>query len=338
MNLEHTNSVPEDLKKLLRIIALNFYGFEYYLCIEYLNIYSCIREDELAEILKLDLKALHQYLMTLKKDHFLNEKLMIDIQKDGKHVKHSFFYINYIAAVNVIKFKLDKIRDKVEKEDLETTKSFFYCVNCHHVFSEYDLKDIFMTMRCSRCYGEVREETKVYKNLLKLFNSQLKPVFDLLNKVDKLKLPDSVLRPVAHNENYAHRKVVLGEQINYVRKEDLENPKGLEILKYPVHKIEDDVPKKEFRQNLELSILDKLLKYEYKSIKADKNDQRVPDDVDDIPDERNFPTIMVNGKAVRFDKISPELTNEMNEQEKETYISVISDLYTQVFDNYSSEF
>lgn len=49
--------VPNELKTLLRLIMRIFYSFELYLCIEMLLIYPCLKEEDLAELLRLDLKT-----------------------------------------------------------------------------------------------------------------------------------------------------------------------------------------------------------------------------------------------------------------------------------------
>lgn len=54
----------------------------------------------------------------------------------------------------------------------------------------------------------------------------------------------------------------------------------------------------------------------------------------EVPDEKNLPLIYVDGKAIQFDKITPEITDQMNEVEKEAYKNVISDLYSQVYNNF----
>ena len=49
--------VPDELKTLLKIIMRVFYSFELYLCIEMLLIYPCLKDEDLAELLRLDLKT-----------------------------------------------------------------------------------------------------------------------------------------------------------------------------------------------------------------------------------------------------------------------------------------
>lgn len=51
--------VPNDLKTLIRIIMRLFYGFELYLCMEMLLVYPCLKEEDLADLLRLDLKLVY---------------------------------------------------------------------------------------------------------------------------------------------------------------------------------------------------------------------------------------------------------------------------------------
>lgn len=255
MNAEISfNCVPDDLKELIRIITLNFYGFDFYLCTEYLMIYLCLREDILAEKLKIDPKIVHEHLLKLKKDKILNEKLMVDIQRDGKRIKHHFFYINFRSAVNVIKYKIEIIRERIENEQLKSTQTIYKCANCHKFFTEIDFKDFFLTMKCPRCYGEIREEIHEFRNLVQIFNSKMSRVFELLKKVEKITLPLSVIRPMAYIEKQINDKTVLREKINDEEKE---------LTKQSNAKILNDQSEKD----LEEKVLAKLFKHEYKKIK-----------------------------------------------------------------------
>ncbi|CAF0755991.1 unnamed protein product [Brachionus calyciflorus] len=195
--------VPSDLKTLIRIIMRNFYSFELYLCMEMLLIYPCMKEDDLAEVLRLDLKVVHQYLVNLKKEKFLNEKCIMETSPDGKQTKFSYFFINYKMIVNVIKYKLDQIRVRIESEEKQiTTRSLFKCTLCAKTYSDLDTKDIFLTMRCTHCGGDIDEDTSAIpkqsaRNLLHKFNTQMKIVFELLSKVEHVRLAEFLLRPEA---------------------------------------------------------------------------------------------------------------------------------------------
>ena len=192
--------VPADLIRLIRIVMRTFYGFELYLCMEMLMIYPCLKEEDLADLLRLDLKVVHQHLVNLKKEKFLNEQSIMETSQDGRLSKHSYFYINYKMMVNIVKYKLDKIRIQIESDENQfTTRANFKCTNCKKTYSDLDTKDIFLTMTCLYCGCEVDEDTsclptRASRNLLNKFNTQMIVIFELLGKVEHIRLADYILR------------------------------------------------------------------------------------------------------------------------------------------------
>lgn len=193
--------VPANLKTLIRMIMRAFYQFELFLCMEMLLVYPCIKEEDLADLLRLDLKHVHQHLVNLKKEKFINERSIMETSPDGRQSKHSYFYINYKMMVNVIKYKLDKIRIQIESEEKQcTSRANFKCTNCSKTYSDLDTKDIFLTMMCLYCNHEVEEDVSCLpnrssRNLLAKFNTQMEIVFELLSRVEHVRLADDILRP-----------------------------------------------------------------------------------------------------------------------------------------------
>jgi transcription initiation factor IIE alpha subunit len=195
-------TIPDDLKLLIRTIMRTFYGFELYLTMEMLMMYPCIKEDDLAELLRLDLKVMQQNLKNLKKEKFINEKALMETSQDGnKQSKQNYFYINYKMMVNVIKYKLDKIRQQIEIDDKQfTTRAQFKCTQCHKTYNDLDTKDIFITMRCVYCGGDIDEDassmpSRINRNLIHTFNTQMRTIFELLSRVENVRLADHLLRP-----------------------------------------------------------------------------------------------------------------------------------------------
>jgi transcription initiation factor TFIIE subunit alpha len=181
-----------------------------------------LKEDDLAELLRIDLKIVHQHLLNLKREKFINEKsIMITQSPDeqqqnavdappkyeskwaiqARTTKHSYFYINYKMMVNVIKYKLDKIRILIESEESQfTTRANFKCTQCKKTYSDLDTKDIFLTMQCLYCGADVDEDVSALPkrsagHLLNKFNTQMAPLFELLSRVEHVRLADFLLRP-----------------------------------------------------------------------------------------------------------------------------------------------
>ena len=213
-------AVPANLKTLIRMIMRAFYGFELYLIVEMLMQYPCIKEEDLADLLRLDLKAVHQQLVNLKKEKFINERSIMETTPDGRQSKHSYFYINYKMTVNVIKYKLDKIRIQIESEEKQcTSRANFKCTNCSKTYSDLDTKDIFLTMRCLYCNHDVEEDVSTMpnrssRNLLAKFNTQMEIVFELLSRVEHVQLADDILRPEPIDISHVLEKLSGGSPVS----------------------------------------------------------------------------------------------------------------------------
>ena len=71
MDGELHTSVPEDLKRLVRMVVRGFYSMEYAVVIDMLVRHPCVKEDDLAELLKYEKKHL-RFVMRLILNYFMN--------------------------------------------------------------------------------------------------------------------------------------------------------------------------------------------------------------------------------------------------------------------------
>jgi len=167
--------------------------------------YPCLREDDLCDLLKFDKKVLRAKLATLKTDRFVQIKLRIETGEDGKAVKVNCYFINYKIFVNIVKYKLDMMRKKMEVEERDaTSRSSFKCSGCDKQFSDLEADQLFDPMsgefKCTFCGSPVDEDEsampkKESRKLLATFNEQMEPLFNLLRIVEDIKLADEVLEP-----------------------------------------------------------------------------------------------------------------------------------------------
>ncbi|XP_071818763.1 general transcription factor IIE subunit 1-like isoform X2 [Apostichopus japonicus] len=202
---ELLTEIPDELKKLAKYVMRGFYPVEHVLIVDLLVRNVIMKDDDLAELLKFDKKQLRIMLNKLKNDKLLKSTLRVETQADGKTNRHNYYFINYKVFVNVVKYKLDKMRQKIESRERESTsKALYRCVNCDKQYNEYDTGDLmdFMTgeMKCTLCGAEVEEdetaapEKDTYMQIA-LFNEQMRPLFDLLKEVEHIKLSPEVLEP-----------------------------------------------------------------------------------------------------------------------------------------------
>ena len=197
--------VPEALKRLVRYVIRGFYSIEHAIIIDMLVHHPCIKEDDLCELIKFERKVLRGLINTLKSDKFVKSKVRIETSTDGKQSHHTYYFINYSSFVNVVKYKLDHIRKKIEMEERESTsRASFKCPSCSKTYTDLEADQLFdfviQKFICIFCRSEVEEEAssvprKDARTLMVKFNEQLEPLFALLREVEDVKLAPSILEP-----------------------------------------------------------------------------------------------------------------------------------------------
>jgi len=197
--------IPSSLKQLARLVVRGFYDIEYSLIVDMLVRYPCMREDDLCDLLKFDKKVLRSKLATLKSDKFVQVKLKIETGEDGKACKVNCYFINYKIFVNIVKYKLDHMRKKMETEERDaTSRSSFRCSNCNKQFSDLEADQLFdfvtQEFKCTYCSCSVEEDEsampkKDSRLLLAKFNDQMERLYELLRIVEDIRLAPEVLEP-----------------------------------------------------------------------------------------------------------------------------------------------
>merc|ERR1719211_124156 len=122
-----------------------------------------MREDDVAGLLKFDKKMLRARMTLLRNDKFLQIKQRIETDEEGKVVKMNCYYINFKIFVNIVKYKLDLMRKKMETSERDaTSRSSFKCTSCTKTFTDLEADQLFdpMTMdfKCTFCSSPVEED------------------------------------------------------------------------------------------------------------------------------------------------------------------------------------
>ncbi|TRY79901.1 hypothetical protein TCAL_10048 [Tigriopus californicus] len=197
--------VPSSLKQLARLVVRGFYGMEDALIIDMLVRFPCLREEDLAELLKFDKKMLRAKISLLRVDKFVQTKQRIETDEEGKVVKMNCYFINYKVFVNIVKYKLDHMHKKMETSERDATnRSSFICKRCTKTFTDLEADRLFdpqtFGMRCTYCSGEVEEDESAgpksdSRLLLAKFNEQMEKLYDILKAVETIRLAPVVLEP-----------------------------------------------------------------------------------------------------------------------------------------------
>ncbi|XP_065649221.1 general transcription factor IIE subunit 1 [Hydra vulgaris] len=198
--------VPPILKRLAKTVAYALYEPEQIVTINILTKYPCIDEDTLMEKLQFDKRQLRQVLGRLKNDKLVKQRVVKEKQQDtGVLNVYNFYFINYNLFVNVVKYRLDHMRKKLENEEQQAkNRPSFQCEQCSKTFSDLEVDRLldFSTglFKCTFCNGLVEEDVSYIKNYsssssLAKFNEQLETIFKLLRQCENINLAPEVLEP-----------------------------------------------------------------------------------------------------------------------------------------------
>ncbi|XP_065225945.1 general transcription factor IIE subunit 1 [Planococcus citri] len=197
--------VPSSLKQLARLVARGFYTIEDALVVDMLVRNPCMKEDDICELLKFERKMLRSRIAGLKNDKFIQVRLRMETGPDGKAQKVNYYFINYKTFVNVVKYKLDVMRKKMETEERRaTSRASFICHKCCKTFTDLEADQLFdittNEFRCTFCYDIVEEDLSALpkhdsRSMIARFNSQFEPLYVLLREVERLRLAPELLEP-----------------------------------------------------------------------------------------------------------------------------------------------
>ncbi|SPP76777.1 general transcription factor IIE subunit 1 [Drosophila guanche] len=203
--VRYVTEVPSSLKQLARLVVRGFYSLEDALIIDMLVRNPCMKEDDIGELLRFEKKQLRARITTLRTDKFIQIRLKMETGPDGKAQKVNYYFINYKTFVNVVKYKLDLMRKRMETEERDaTSRASFKCSMCSKTFTDLEADQLFdmatLEFRCTYCGSSVEEDSaampkKDSRLMLAHFNEQLQPLYDLLREVEGIKLAPEVLEP-----------------------------------------------------------------------------------------------------------------------------------------------
>ncbi|KXJ21248.1 General transcription factor IIE subunit 1 [Exaiptasia diaphana] len=158
--------VPPVLKRLAKLVVRGFYEDEHVALVNVLTNakHPCVKEEDLMELLKFDKRQLRQVIMRLKNDKLIKQRVHKEKQPDtGTMLTFNYYFINYKLFVNVVRYKLDHIRKKIESDEKQAkNRPSFLCTQCANKYSDLEVDRLIDMMtgllKCTYCSGTVEED------------------------------------------------------------------------------------------------------------------------------------------------------------------------------------
>ncbi|CAJ0579625.1 unnamed protein product, partial [Mesorhabditis spiculigera] len=197
--------IPPALDKLLLLMVKNFYSAEQCLLVYYIMRAVCIKEEKLRERVQFEHKQMREWMAQLKKDKVVRERLITQKNENNRSINMIFYFINYRALANVLTFKIDHMRQRLEAREKDTVqKAHYKCTKCSMQYETIDMDRIFdpftQTLVCWRCKGEVELDesagpTNETRSLLARFNEQMLPMFTVIRELAGIQLAPHLYEP-----------------------------------------------------------------------------------------------------------------------------------------------
>ncbi|KAK4242499.1 hypothetical protein C8A03DRAFT_11253 [Achaetomium macrosporum] len=187
----------EVVRTLVRSVIRAFYTTQEILVIDALVMHSALRDDELAYLMKMNLKDLHRLCAGLRDARFLVVHTQPEIlEGKARPINRTYYFIDYRQTVDAIKWRVYKTDKDMQGSVQPTDESKEYsCPRCRAQWTQLEVLDSVSAagFTCQRC-GTVLERSKERDSpghaQLSRMNNQFKFMTDLLQQVDQVVVPE----------------------------------------------------------------------------------------------------------------------------------------------------
>lgn len=187
----------EVAQTLVRSVMRAFYTTQEVLVIEALVTHSVLRDDDLAYLMKMNLKDLHRLCAGLRDARFLVVHTRPEMQPGKtRPVNRTYYYIDYRQTIDAIKwrvYKTDKDMQGIAQPADESKE--YSCPRCRAQWTQLEVLDSvspagFTCQRCGTVLERSEEREAPGHQQLSRMNNQFKFMTDLLQEVDKAVVPE----------------------------------------------------------------------------------------------------------------------------------------------------
>jgi len=196
-------SIPPEMKIVAAKIVRCFYGPECFVVFSYIQNERQVRDDALRPLLKLEMRDLRRIVNAMKADFVINERNSVEELPDSRPRRVSHYSVNYKALLNVTRYKLSHIRDRLDSKDRTDARPNNYtCTQCLRAFTDLDVGNLFDPMtqllKCWFCGSVVEEKAadvaeETTRNSLAKFNEQMAGMYSMLKKFENVQFSREML-------------------------------------------------------------------------------------------------------------------------------------------------
>jgi len=193
----------EAAKTLIRTAVRTFHDTRAILIIDALFIHSVLHAEELAILLGSQPKEVRKIINPLKACRLLNTHTRTEAKvgaSSTRGIQREYYYIPFHPAIDAIKFRLTRLRKKVEQMyQQDEEKKDWRCPHCKAEFMTLDIvtsigdDGAFKCLRCGHSLLETEQSNEPLGNHEKIrrLNIQLQRFDEIMLAVDKQPTPEN---------------------------------------------------------------------------------------------------------------------------------------------------
>ncbi|KAL7272572.1 hypothetical protein RUND412_004608 [Rhizina undulata] len=197
----------EQVQPLLKCIARTFYDTEHAVIMDGLMLHQArvLRDEDVAKILSVSKADAHKLCATLVQARLISQGTRPEILENGgfqKNVPGTYYYVDYRAAIDVIKYRMYRLHKEFEITLNETQEAGYNCPLCKMYYDFMEVLSLPHTTDlefiCERCdtiliyEGDTKRDTPE-KQRLALLSEQTKGILKMLKEVDQVVVPENTL-------------------------------------------------------------------------------------------------------------------------------------------------
>ena len=324
------------LKRFAHLVGHAFYQPKYFLLMDILVKNTIVSEENLSKMLHSEARQLKAVLNQFTKDKLIRTKFKNIPRPEGKPQKITYYYIDYQMFVNVVRYRLYKMGEKLELEEIHNDRTTYYCTNqeCKKTYTELEVDKLMNMIErnliCERC-GEVVEEEERKDNptssrsTISRMNKQLKPINDLLKQLKGATVPIDMIEPSLKQEYFSSHKSDITTEI-YSPSSSMDIRDKRESIHQRRH---EPTSSRE-----EANVTESLVRGENILSNPAISSLQIPSqqnsDEAEYSDDNSSLGLFVGGKWYTLDEVNEEIVATMSTREKREY----EDLWSQAYDEY----
>jgi transcription initiation factor TFIIE subunit alpha len=191
---------------LVRSVVRAFYSTQEILVVEALVTHSALRDDELAYLMKMNLKDLHKLCASLRDARFLVVHTRPEVQQGKtRPINRTYYFIDYRQTIDAIKWRVYKTDKDMQgiAQPADETKEYF-CPRCSSQWTQLEVLDSvsangFLCQRCGSVLELSKEREAPGHQQLSRMNNQFKFMTDMLQEVDNVVIPECTFDAAIQN-------------------------------------------------------------------------------------------------------------------------------------------